>query len=264
MIDLLKDYKENKPIANWFAGKAEVMIFKDRDNMANSSALQVAKEIKELSKKKSSIRMIFAAAPSQTEFLNYLTAITDVPWNQVTAFQMDDYIGLPADAPQRFSNWLEYHLFSKVPFGSINRISTLGSPEQICVEYAKKLSKASIDIVCLGIGVNGHLAFNDPPYANFKDPVSVKVVRLDDVCRKQQVDDQCFKSISEVPEKAVTLTIPRLLSGASLFCNVPGESKRKALRATLQDPISTACPASILRTHGKVKIFLDREAYLDE
>ena len=240
------------------------MLFKDPKCMGAYAALRVAKKIKELAEVQSNVRIIFAAAPSQSEFLENLTKINDIPWEQVTAFQMDDYIGLPSDASQRFSNWLEKYLFSKVPFGSVNKILPTGSPDQICSDYADKLSKAPIDIVCLGIGVNGHLAFNDPPDANFNDPLQVKIVRLDDVCRQQQVGDKCFAILSEVPKKAVTLTIPQLLSGTSLFCNVPGAHKRDALTAALQGTISTSCPASILRTHDNVEIFIDQEACPNE
>lgn len=240
------------------------MLFADSENMAAFAALQVAEQIKKIAQSKPKVRVIFAAAPSQARFLAHLATIVDIPWKQVTAFQMDDYLGLPPDAPQRFSNWLDNHLFSKVVFDKINRIPVVGDPDEICLGYAQLLSEAPIDIACLGIGVNGHLAFNDPPVADFEDTELVKVVRLDDICRQQQVDDECFVKFSEVPEEAVTLTIPQLISAGSLFCTVPGAHKSNALRAALQGPISTACPASILRTHGRAKIFFDREAYPDE
>lgn len=174
---------------------------------------------------------------------------------------MDDYLDLPPEAPQRFANWLEGNLFSKVPLAEVHRIPTLGLPEEICQNYAEKLVEAPIDIMCLGIGVNGHIAFNDPPVADFDDPFSVKVVELDDACRQQQVDDGCFTSISAVPVRAITLTIPQLLDADRLFCSVPGTHKRAAVKATVTGPLSTDCPASILRTHKNCTLFLDLEAY---
>ncbi len=242
------------------AGLAKVNIYKDRDSMAKAAAIECRKKIKYMVEQESHVRMVFAAAPSQTEFLSYLTAAPDIPWNCVTAFHMDDYIKLPRDAPQRFSNWLDQHLFSKVPFKKINKIASTGTPEDICARYAAQLSEDPINIVCLGIGVNGHLAFNDPPVADFEDKLDVKLVKLDDVCRQQQVDDGCFESFSEVPEYAVTLTIPQLMSAKSLICVVPGSHKKNAVKTALFGPISVSCPASILQTHKNAKIFLDQEA----
>ena len=247
-------------ISKWKAGSAKVNVYNNRDSMAKEASIEVRKKIQYMVQQESHIRMVFAAAPSQTEFLSYLTAAPDIPWNCVTAFHMDDYIKLPRDAPQRFSNWLDQHLFSKVPFKKINKIASTGTPEDICARYAAQLSEDPINIVCLGIGVNGHLAFNDPPVADFEDKLDVKLVKLDDVCRQQQVDDGCFKSFSEVPEYAVTLTIPQLMSAKSLICVVPGSHKKNAVKTALFGPISVSCPASILQTHKNAKIFLDQEA----
>ena len=155
---------------------------------------------------------------------------------------------------------LEQHLFSKVPFGAVHRIPGQGSAEEICRAYAAALAEAPVDIVCLGIGVNGHIAFNDPPVALFDDPLDVKQVKLDEICRQQQVDDGCFATLAEVPRRAVTLTIPRLLAADALFCVVPGAQKRDAVRAALEGPVNTACPASILRRHPRVRLYLDQEA----
>lgn len=247
-------------LADWSAGRAKVSVFQDRRSMGWSAAEQIARRISEVAKTKATIRIIFAAAPSQTEMISSLLARTDVPWESITAFHMDDYLGLPADAPQRFANWLDLHLFSKVPMGAVHRIAAEGSPEQICADYSKLLSSAPIDIVCLGIGVNGHIAFNDPPVADFEDRDSVKAVELDETCRQQQVDDECFETLADVPSHAITLTIPQLCDAAALFCVVPGRHKRNAVKAALEGPVSTDCPASILRTHPNCQIFLDKEA----
>ena len=130
-----------------------------------------------------------------------------------------------------------------------------------CDRYAELLGAAPLDIVCLGIGENGHLAFNDPPVADFHDPAAVKIVELDEPCRRQQVNDGCFPAIEQVPTHAITLTIPTLLSGRRLVAVVPGPAKREAIRRTLTGPIETACPASILRTHAACTLYLDRQSY---
>lgn len=246
--------------AQWTAGAADVQVFDSRSAMGDAAAHAVANLIQSVANTKGDVRMIFAAAPSQSDMLQTLTRMPDIPWERVTVFHMDDYVGLPADAPQRFANWLDSHFFSKVELGEVHRIPSSGTAEDICRNYSTSLAEAPIDIVCLGIGVNGHIAFNDPPVADFNDPQAVKVVELDQVCRQQQVDDDCFNSIEDVPSHAITLTIPRLLAADALFCVVPGAYKRDAVKATLAGPISTDCPASILRTHPNCTVFLDPEA----
>ena len=241
-------------------GLAKVCIYNNQKSMAVAAAEELREKIHKILSGKTELRIIFAAAPSQSEFLKSLVSITDIPWHKITAFHMDDYVELPYEAPQRFSNWLEKHLFSKVSFKKVFKIPADGNPKDICDTYDKNLNKKAIDIVCLGIGVNGHLAFNDPPVADFQDKSNVKVVKLDDICRQQQVDDGCFKTFFDVPEYAITLTIPQLLAAKSIFCIVPGLHKRNAVKAALSGSISTSCPASILRTHKDVKIFLDKEA----
>ena len=228
--------------------------------MAKAAARAIAAEICRVSQVKPKVRMVFAAAPSQSDVLDILTAMPELPWDQVVAFHMDDYLDLPEDAPQRFANWLDAHLFSKVPLAEVHPIPASGAGDEICRSYAEKLAQAPIDIVCLGIGVNGHIAFNDPPVADFGDPCSVKVVELDATCRQQQVDDGCFGSIEDVPANAVTLTIPRLLEADALYCVVPGAHKREAVTAAIEGPLTTECPASILRSHPNCTLFLDREA----
>ena len=247
--------------AKWTVGRANVMVFRGRAAMAKAAADAIARRICDVARGKPHVRMIFAAAPSQSDVLDNLTASLGVPWNQVVAFHMDDYLDLPSEAPQRFANWLENHLFSKVSLGETHRIPAKGGvPDKICEAYAAQLAEAPIDIVCLGIGVNGHIAFNDPPVADFDDPLAVKVVELDEICRQQQVDDACFASIEDVPERAITLSIPRLLNAGALFCVVPGAHKRHAVKSALEGPVTTACPASILQTHANCTLFLDPEA----
>jgi glucosamine-6-phosphate deaminase len=239
--------------------RMRVESFANRSDMAAASAAAVASAIRELLAIQPAVRMIFAAAPSQAGMLAALTGAEDIDWRRVTAFHMDEYVGLAAEAPERFAAWLDQHLFQKVPFGAVHRIVPEPDPDVAANRYATALAKAPIDIVCLGIGVNGHIAFNDPPVADFDDPRDVKVVILDDICRQQQVDDECFARFEDVPETAVTLTIPRLLRAGRLFCVVPGASKRDAVRAALYGPVTTACPASILR-QTDCTLYLDAES----
>jgi glucosamine-6-phosphate deaminase len=181
-----------------------------------------------------------------------------IDWKRIEAFHMDEYIGLDVSAPQRFANFLKERLFNKLPFRTVHLIQPeIPHPLE---QYEKLLKAAPIDLVCLGIGENGHIAFNDPPVADFADPVWAKIVELDEACRQQQVNDGCFATFDDVPKQAITLTIPALLSGKRLICTVPGKTKRQAVFKTLNDPISTACPATILRNHNACTLFLDKES----
>ena len=251
--------KAERPKSVRQVGRMRVESFSSRGEMASASASAVASAIHELLAKQAEVRMIFAAAPSQAEMLAALTAAENIDWSRVTAFHMDEYVGLPPTAPERFAAWLDVHLFRKLPFGEVHRIVPEPDPEAAASRYAAALAAAPIDIVCLGVGVNGHIAFNDPPVADFDDPSDVKIVVLDDVCRQQQVDDECFARVEDVPETAVTLTIPRLLRAGRLFCVVPGAAKRDAVHAALYGPVTTACPASILR-QADCTLYLDAES----
>jgi glucosamine-6-phosphate deaminase len=171
---------------------------------------------------------------------------------------MDEYLGLPAGAPQLFGSYLKEHLFSMVPFGSVHLMNgQAADPKEECARYAALLEEEPIDLVCMGIGENGHVAFNDPPVADFDDRAVVKVVRLDEACRQQQVNDGCFPSLDLVPLLALTMTVPALISAACLSAAVPGPAKAEAVRQTIEGPIATSCPASILRTHACASLFLD-------
>jgi glucosamine-6-phosphate deaminase len=229
-----------------------VQTFPSRVEMGRAAATAVANELRGRLAAQDDVRMVFAAAPSQQEFLDALAEEPGLEWARVTAFHMDEYLDLPPDAPQRFGAWLRTAFFDRVPL----RPHFLGDP----AGYAELLAAAPIDLVCLGIGDNGHIAFNDPPVADFADPADVKVVELDRACRQQQVDDDCFATLEQVPHRAITLTVPRLLAADRLFCIVPGPRKAEAVRRTLTDPIGEACPATALRNHPDCTLFLDADA----
>jgi glucosamine-6-phosphate deaminase len=234
-------------------------IGESRIALGKKAAEDIAAELRSLLASQSGVRVIFAAAPSQSEMLASLIAAPGIDWTRVTAFHMDDYIGLPLEDPRRFALWLRSHLFDHLPFAAVHLIEPGDDPELTAADYARKLSAAPIDVVCAGIGANGHLAFIDPP-ADFEDPKDVKIVQLDAACRQQQVDDKCFSTIDKVPTHAITLTIPRLLAATRIFACVPGSLKKDAVRGALEGPLDPACPASALRLHGNWNLYLDRES----
>lgn len=244
---------------NIASSSVNIHIAPSRKEMGQRAAADIAKAIRAAQQTKSHLRMIFAAAPSQSEMLSALCLEPEIEWQRITAFHMDEYIGLAEDAPQRFGNWLRHHFFDRVPLARYHLITPGTDPEAACSDYASKLAEAPIDFVLLGIGANGHLAFNDPP-ANLDDPLAVRVVELDEVCRQQQVDDKCFLKFDDVPRRAITLTMPCLLRGEQLFCCVPGSNKAGAVRAMMESPISGMIPATALKSHPHCYMYLDPES----
>ena len=207
---------------------------------------------------------MFAAAPSQNEFLAGLVASKEIDWSRVVGFHMDEYLGLPADHPASFRRYLQEHLFRLVGLdqGQLRLIpgEQADRPLQTCLEYEDLLLAEPADIVCAGIGENGHLAFNDPPVADFLDPVLVKVVRLDQACRSQQLHDGCFDQHRGDPDPRLHADDPRPAEGPIVSVVVPGPRKANAVLTTLRGPISEACPATALRRHPGATLYLDRDA----
>ena len=243
------------------AGNLQIEICETRRAMGEAAARCGVARAKEVIAEKGEANIIFAAAPSQFELYESLLA-SDLDFSKVNAFHMDEYLGLVPDAPQGFGNLLKIHLFSKRPFKSVHYLNGQTSdPQAECERYAELLAAFPPDVIFHGIGENGHLAFNDPPVADFSDPRVVKVVAMDEICRNQQVHDGCFARLDEVPRKALSLTIPALTDDRTwLVVTVPGPTKVEAVRRAVRDEISTACPATILRQHPHAALFLDREA----
>lgn len=239
-----------------------VEIFDNKHLMGLAAAVSVAEKINELLKAKAFVNIVFAAAPSQNDFLEGLLN-QNIDWNRVNAFHMDEYLKLDNDTPQRFGNFLRERLFDRVTFNSVNYLD--GNPidaGEECLRYAKLLEQFPTDIVCVGIGENTHLAFNDPHVADFNDPVLVKIVDLDNSCRVQQVNDGCFARIENVPTHALTLTIPALTKAPYIYIIVPGENKAEAIRQTLNADITEKYPSTILRKHPNAILFLDDKSSL--
>jgi len=247
----------NFPMKTVTFDSLEVREYPDRPALGGAAAALVAEVIREACATRGEARVIFACAPSQNEFLAALVR-HPITWNKVTIFHMDEYVGLRAEHPQSFRHFLRTHLLDHIGEPqAVHLIHAENDPIHEATRYGRLLAEKPIDITCLGIGENGHLAFNDPPVADFRDPQAVKVVELDDMCRQQQVNDGCFPSFDAVPTHALTLTIPTLIGARTISCVVPGDRKAAAVRDTLLGPLSTACPASILRRHENAVLHLD-------
>lgn len=242
------------------SGKLDVKVFSNRAEMGHSAASDVAGCIRSLLAIKDCIYIVFAAAPSQNEFLDALVREEGIDWNRIHALHMDEYVNLPPDAPQGFGNFLRKAIFDKVPFASVDYIGSGPDAQATCARYEKILRSVQVDIVCLGIGENGHIAFNDPHVADFHDEKLIKMVNLDQTCRMQQVHDGCFARIEDVPKYAVTLTIPAMVSADFMFCVVPAASKAAAVKAAVTGPVSESCPASILQTHTNAILYADADS----
>ena len=241
--------------------KLQVNVYDTRAAMGAAAARDIKNKFCELLATKPQINVIFAAAPSQNEVLASLVADQDIDWSRINAYHMDEYIGLAADAPQGFGNFLRAHLFDQVPFASVNLIDiTAKDADREAARYGALLDQNLADVVVMGIGENGHIAFNDPPVADFHDTQTVKAVKLDEICRNQQVNDGCFAAIDQVPTHALTVTVPALTRAPYLFCIVPAPSKAWAVRETLTGSIDEHCPASVLRTHDNAILYLDRDS----
>jgi len=241
------------------SGLTAVHVAASREELGLTAAREIAEELRVRLGRQRRVRMVFAAAPSQSEMLAALVRQSGIDWPRVEAFHMDEYLDLVEKAPQRFGLWLKRAIFDRIDFAAVHLIEPGADPDQAARNYARLLAEAPIDIVCLGVGMNGHLAFNDPP-ADLNDPQDVKVVELDALSRRQQVEDGCFQRVEDVPTRALTLTIPRLLRANRLFCCVPGPLKAEAVRHTLGDSIGSDWPSTALRLHPSCVLYLDRDS----
>lgn len=238
----------------------KVKVLDTREEMGIVAAKDVVNRIRQILTEKNSVNMIFAAAPSQNEFLKALIE-EDVDWSRIRGFHMDEYVGLNKDHPERFGNYLKTTIFDKVPFQDIYLLNGVESDaEKESSRYSQLLTDYPADIVCMGIGENAHIAFNDPSEADFNDPVRVKEVQLDKISRMQQVHDGCFTDINKVPLSAVTLTVPALMEGRYIYCMVPGVHKAEAVYHTLHDKVSEKYPSTVLRKHKHATLYLDKES----
>lgn len=248
-------------IKEFLKDKLKVKVYNTRGEMGTSAADLAAQCLRELLQHKDEVNIIFAAAASQNEFLEALAVEKDIAWNRVNAFHMDEYTGLPVTHPQRFGNFLNKKIFSKLPLKKVYYLNEDGNDtEAESGRYAALLEKMPPDITFMGIGENTHLAFNDPHVADFNDPVLVKIIDLDEPCKVQQVHDGCFPTVADVPSLAYTLTIPALLQSKYIFCMVPGKNKAQAVKYTLNESITAKYPSTSLRKHSDATLFLDQDS----
>jgi glucosamine-6-phosphate deaminase len=245
-------------IRHFQVGMMKVEVYPSRAAAGEAAARAAADAILEFLQKREIIAVIFATGASQLDMLSALTSMHDLPWERISGFHLDEYVGISPDHPASFRRYLRDRLTSKVKMKEFFEVNgSAPAPQQTCQQYAEKLRAADPQLCLLGIGENGHLAFNDPPVADFNDPLDVKIAQLDEACRIQQVAEGWFGRIDEVPEQAITLTIPALIRVPKLIVSVPGNRKAGIVRRSLEDPISTQCPATILRTHPDVTVYLD-------
>ncbi|HEX9786107.1 MAG TPA: 6-phosphogluconolactonase [Opitutaceae bacterium] len=241
-----------------------VHLHPDRIAMGRAAAILALAHIKASVASRGSARVILASAPSQDDFYAALADLAVAEphvWASVEAFHMDEYVGLARSHPRSFSSYLREHFFHRVRVAGFHPIrGDAPDPETEAARYAKLLASAPIDFIGLGIGENGHVAFNDPPVASFDDPVAAKVVELDRVCRQQQVNDGCFPAMDAVPRFAISITLPVFARAGMLSCHVPTARKAAAVLATLTGPVATSCPATVLRRHSNATLHLDPAA----
>lgn len=243
------------------ADALSVRVFPDQPSLAADAASAAAVHLRETITRQGSAAVIFASAASQIQFLDTLTTLPGIEWSRVTLFHMDEYLGITATHPASFRCFLRERVEQRVKPRAFHYLA--GEAEQPLDEmdrYAGLLAAQPIDLCCLGIGENGHLAFNDPPVADFDDRRRVKLVKLDEACRRQQVGEGAFPDLAAVPQFAYTLTIPALCAARRMICVVPERRKAAAVREALRGSISTACPASILRRQSHCTLYLDADS----
>jgi glucosamine-6-phosphate deaminase len=205
--------------------------------------------------------VIFATGASQISMLHALTSMPNVPWNHVIGFHMDEYQWMQPDHFASFRRYLRERLSQRVSMKAFREIDgATANPKKVCATYAATLTAANPQLCLLGIGENGHLAFNDPYLCDFNDPDLVRLADLDEACRRQQVAEGWFASLEMVPRQAITLTIPALFRVPKLIASVPGKRKAQIVRRVIEEDISTACPATLLKTHPNATVYLDNES----
>lgn len=243
------------------ADHLNVYVYETRNQVALAAAAEVAAELRRLIQTRQRAIGIFTSAKSQTEFLKALVAAPDIEWTSVIAFHPSAYLGLDDEAPQSLRHYLIERLVKRVPLAEFHALrGEAANPKAVCANYAALLAVKPPDFAVMNVGEIGQLAFNDPQAGDFNDPVAVKLVELDEACRQQQVRDGSFPTLAAVPRRALTLTLPTLMACPKLFLSVAGSDRQHAVWKTLNEPVSIACPASIVRTHKAAQLFLDREA----
>jgi len=237
----------------------QIRIFDDKIALGREAATQAATIIRRALAARGTARILVATGGSQFEFLEALTQAPGLDWAKVDMFHLDEYVGLSIDHPASFRKYLLDRLIRKTGIRNYHLLDGEAPPETVCRDIGRLLSAAPVDVAFPGIGENGHLAFNDPP-ADFQNEEPYIVVQLDEACRRQQVGEGWFKSMAEVPERAISISVRQLLKAKAIISVVPDARKAEAVQRCLEGAVSPQTPASILRTHPDVTLYLDRDS----
>lgn len=236
-----------------------IKYFNDKREMANVAAEQAASILRQAIKEQAKARIIAATGAAQFEFLEALTALPGIDWEKVEMFHLDEYIGLPASHPASFCRFLQDRLIQKTGITNHFLLNGEQDPAEVIRRTGQALQAAPIDVAFVGIGENGHIAFNDPP-ADFETEEPYIVVALDDACRRQQLGEGWFKTLADVPQRAISMSVRQILKAKKILCIVPDARKAKAVKACFDGEISPLAPASILRTHAGTTVYLDKHS----
>lgn len=239
-----------------------VRVFKDTSELNSAAASQAAAAIRCAIRERGGARVVAATGTSQIEFLAALAGLPDIAWPKVELFQLDEYVGLPSTHPASFTRYLQDRLVAKTGIPRYYSLNGEEDPEALIRNASVKISSSPVDVAFVGIGENGHLAFNDPP-ADFETDDPYIIVSLDENCRRQQVGEGWFADLSDVPKQAVSMSVRQILKAREIVCVVPQHRKAAAVRASLEGPVSPLVPSSILRTHSQVTLYLDKESASD-
>ncbi len=234
-------------------------IFEDKDSLARAAAEDAARSLRAALQEKRAARIIAATGASQFEFLEYLTKAEGIDWTRVEMFHLDEYVGLPMSHPASFRKYLRERLIEKVNLGKYHLLDGEADPAEVARQVGAELSAAPVDVAFVGIGENGHLAFNDPP-ADFETEEPYIVVELDEACRRQQVGEGWFAGMADVPKRAISMSVRQILKAREILAIVPDARKAEAVRACFEGEISPMAPASILRRHENTTVYLDKES----
>ncbi len=239
----------------------DLRVYGSKDAMGAAAAAMAADRLRAVLRRGGEARIIVATGASQFEMLSHLAAAADLDWSRVTAFHLDEYIGLPPIHPASFRRYLRERFVARVPrlraFVEVD--GSAADPRAECARLGRMIGGSVIDVACIGIGENGHLAFNDPP-ADFATEEPYIVVDLDEACRRQQVGEGWFEGLDAVPRQAISMSIRQILKSAAIVCTVPDARKAEAVRGAVEGPVTNRLPASILRTHTQCAVFLDEPA----
>jgi len=237
----------------------DIQIYSDRQALSHAAAVHAAKALRECIRAHGTARIIAATGASQIEFLEALTAIAGIDWSRVEMFHLDEYVGLPVTDPASFRRYLLDRLIDKAGVGRYHLLDGETDPDQVARAVGETLAERPVDVAFVGIGENGHLAFNDPP-ADFTTERPYLIVTLDDACRRQQVGERWFASIDDVPTQAISMSVRQILKSKEIIAVVPDARKAAAVKACVDGPVSPSAPASILQTHGNTTLYLDNDS----